>query len=334
MIGDVAATAFIDLRDKSSTKNVALGIAGSEDGGLHWRDHGDLPAPRVDETKVQYHTPIIKLADARRGYIAYLGFRPGNQSKIDVHVIRIRRDLLVGGGLSNWSIDGEILRVTDIEIAPKVPTGIIDEHVSKPKWRDGIPLSFDLGDVGASPHLYVAWRQNGTSAGDGRDPSQVWLADCIDGSNSTCFQGTQGGGWRIRRPEPDRIMQYQPVVTATRTGGGVALSWYQSNDANEFVHRLNMRGLFSLDAGNTLSAPLPIRPPLALDWAPCPRLDGYCGDYIASTIVPGRTVSGRPWIVTAYADSSYSSRDATATTTGCEQTDFTAYDQHVQATVW
>lgn len=333
MLGSVAVTAFIDLHAGTSVAGVTLGMGSSDDAGVTWRDHGDLPAPRVDATKVQYQNPIIKLATARRGYIAYLGYRPTEKAHLDVHVVRIARDLLVGGGMSDWHLDGELLRVENIEIAPTVATGVepTAPNPPRPRWGDGIPMSFDIGDVGASPHLYVAWRANLGPPEEGRDQSQVWLADCVDGVGGTCGQG-QSGGWRVRRPDPDRVQQYQPVVTAA-PGGAVALSWYQSNDTNEFVHRLNVRGTFSVDAGTTLNVPFPIRP-AALDWAPCPRLDGQYGDYIASVIVPGRTVSNRPWIVTAYADSSYSSASATATSTGCEQTTTTAYDQHVQATVW
>jgi hypothetical protein len=317
MSGDTSAIAFVDIRDPVGSSRI--GIATSDSSGIAWTDGGDLDVPLTGPEATRYpQTPVIQLVSPTEGYIAYIGFVSGINNQYAIHVVRVTRAI----GATSWSIAGELFRRTGISYQPSISAG-----PGIPNLGDGIPISFAAVKRPEGTRLYLTWREDNSEA----VRSKAKLADCLEASPGACSNTP----WRIRELDASRGLQLQPSVTA-HPNGTVAVAWYQGYyDLNGSLLRIFTNGVYSTDAGNTLSIIYDLRP-TNIDWSPCPRATGYYGDYWSSVIVPGLSYGGRPWIVSAHTDSTRSTNTAPIRN---DCTSFASggglvYDHHVQAVVW
>lgn len=308
----------------------ALWLSTSDFGGA-WHQQELTFSPSAPQLPPGYvfQNPIVRLVDARTGFLAWLE-RPRLPVGVFDYYIRVARIARTTG---DW-VGTVIYQNDNVQLFP------FADGANGTQWRDNIPVSFDIGNVGnpLGPHLYVAFRKRERRALDSLPVSQVHVDDCPAAS-----QCSVNAGWRdtnfysVVGASGDQL---QPNVSAFDGNESVAIVWYQQLSAGfgEFPlpdARQTVFGTYSTDGLNTRGFRLELQLPAPIRYHACPTTQYYWGDYFDSLLIQNRTYHAdipgfnlpitTPWIVTAHADSRG----------GCElQGPTVARDQHVEAVVW
>lgn len=282
-------------------------IATSEDAGDTWSQPQSLTG--INDV-YPFKNPIVRLRDSTHAYMAYMLDR---STSFDLRIVRLVRQAQG----QPWTLDGYSFRLANVPFVPNVP-GALGRV-----WRDEAPVSFDIGEGGR--RLFLEWRNESMSS-----PSKVILAHCFDDPIASCNSNTATNAnsptWQLRTFNGlagERM--YQPNVAASRIAGKpyVAVTWYGMDGQDPNNIAIQPTGTYSTDLV-TWSPEYDLFPSGAA-FPACPTPSGYFGDYTGSTILPLEYgVDRLPWIVSAYANSSY----------GCQNLNEVTYDQHVQAVVW
>lgn len=339
MFGETAALAFVDLVEAAGREGESrLAVATSEDNGITWNPSQTLTVPIEGSVARRFPTnPIIKLRSRTEALLAYVTRDVAVEAvggyRFDVHVVRLFRSQQIFGvgGFTPWSVARtEVFRRLSVPLRPRLD---VKQGFAV---TDAIPMSFDVARRPSGNHLYLTFREHIDPGSD--SSSQVVLFDCV---MTTALGCRPDFGWRERRPEPQRTLQYQPSVTADSVTGNAALAWYQARyeeGEDTSVGLFTVHGVYLTAEGETMSGVNFLRP-RGVDWAPCPR-GTYYGDYIGSAIVPGLVASGgKPWIVTAYTESGRTTNAATIPQTNdctlkTKPGSGIIFDHHVEAVVW
>lgn len=288
---------------------LAIRIATSDDAGDTWSQPQSFAG--INDP-FPFHNPIVRLRDSTHAYLAYMVI-PQGSANFSLRIVRLSRPTQG----QPWTLDGYAFRLNNVPMNPNAP-GALGRF-----WRDELPMSFDIGEGGH--RLLLAWRnQSSTTA------SKVILVHCVDDPIASCYSDATTNAntpnWQMRMfTGLSGEYMYQPNVTASRIAGKplVSVVWYGIRPQNQNDIAIEPTGTYSMDLA-TWSPEYNIFPS-GSPFQACPTPTNYFGDYIGSAILPLEYGIDRlPWIVTAYANSSY----------GCQDLNEVTYDQHVQAVVW
>jgi hypothetical protein len=329
MFDETAILAFAARQRGSETYRTHLATA---DGGLFVNWSAPTPiAIEPDDPSVSVQNAIVRLVSRTSGYVSVVELQ--SPLTYNLKIVEIRRTVDAAGGFGPWQIvprEGS----SGVLVIRGIPYRRLAPAANQRRWRDPIPVSFDIGANGR--HLYVAYRED-VIREDGNPASGVVLRDCnLDAAPQGCFTRTDGFpvGWRhqsFRRDSGEFTGdQFQPGLAVRSDSDAVALTWYQrrTNDESPLVPDIQMTvyGVYSTTGFNTFRGPYDLR--VGNAFSACPNANNYFGDYVGSAILPFTLPApdltpNSPWIVTGHADSRFCANDGQLT-----------YDHHVQVAVW